>query len=199
MRDFDPLAAPTAPCHGAGVARQARNRGATGARRRSGRPPGTVLLTPEIQHTIVSYIEAGAWDYVAAEAAGIDGRTFRDWKARGERRHPTRSATPALVAFARAVREAKARARAAREIEVAQNKPEFWLTHQARSKPGREGWTEPVSDEDADLLTPRARYEPTLDEATETLRILLEAGVIHMPACSDPTCTCRRHEDPNDG
>ena len=166
--------------------------------KRKGRPAGSVKLTPEIERTIVSFIEAGAWDYVAAEAAGIDARTFRDWMARGEGRHTTRSATPGLVAFARAVREAKARARAAREIEVARHEPRFWLSHQARSKPGREGWTEPVPDEEAGAPG-GVSYEPTPEQAAETVRILLDAGAIEVPHCSDPACSCRLHGGPSDG
>ena len=36
-------------------------------------------LTPEVHHTIVEYIRAGAYDYVAAQAAGLDPSTFRRW------------------------------------------------------------------------------------------------------------------------
>ncbi len=154
------------------------------------------MLTPDIQRTIVSFVEAGAWDYVAAESAGIDARTFRDWLARGEGRHPNRSPTPELTAFARAVREARARARAAREIEVAAKEPKFWLTHQARSRPGREGWTDPVPDA---ATTSVLTFAPTPEEAAETLRILAESGAIPTGRCADPTCTCDLHRGPTDG
>lgn len=164
---------------------------ATKRRPRSpGRPGGSVMLTPEIERTIASYIEAGAWDYVAAEAAGIDARTFRDWMARGEGRHPTRAATPKLTAFARTIREARARARAAREIEVAAKEPKFWLAHAGRSKAGREGWSEPVPDE-AEAAEAKA-YVPTPEEAAETLRILVETGALKL-GCLDPSCGCAAH------
>ncbi|MGH2660718.1 MAG: hypothetical protein ACRDHS_13930 [Actinomycetota bacterium] len=167
-------------------------------RKGAGRPRGSVKLTPEIERTILSFIEAGAWDYVAAEAAGIDARTFRDWMARGEGRHSSRSTTPRLAAFASAVREARARARAAREIEVARHEPKFWLSHQARSKPGREGWTEPVPDEQND--SPAANsYEPTPEQAAETVRILIDAGAIELPRCTDPECSCSLHQEAEDG
>ncbi len=166
--------------------------------KRKGRPRGSVKLTPEIERTIVNFIEAGAWDYVAAEAAGIDARTFRDWIARGEARHRSRSATPRLVAFAREVREARARARAAREIEVARHEPKFWLSHQARSKPDREGWTEPVAAEEAGAPG-GVSYEPTPEQAAETVRILLDAGGIELPRCTDPACSCRLHGGSSDG
>ncbi len=167
-------------------------------RKRAGRPRGSVKLSPEIERTILSFIEAGAWDYVAAEAAGIDARTFRDWMARGEGRHRSRSTTPRLVAFAKAVREARARARASREIEVARNEPKFWLSHQARSKPGREGWTEPVADEEP-VASGLIAYEPTPEQAAETLRILLDAGAIELPRCADPGCSCSLHRGTTDG
>lgn len=166
----------------------------TKTRRRRGRPAGSVKLTPEIQHTVVSYIEAGAWDYVAAEAAGIDERTFRDWIARGEHRHPSRSPTPELEAFARAVREAKARARAAREITVADKEPRFWLSHAARSRPGREGWSEPIDAPDGSVSGAAIAYEPSPEELAETLRALVDAGAIPLPPCTDPTCGCKHHE-----
>lgn len=158
-----------------------------------GRPPGSVKLTPDIERTILSFIEAGVFDYVAAEAAGIDERTFRDWMARGEGRHPTRTRTRELTEFARSVREAKARARASKEIVVADKDPRFWLTHAARSRPGREGWTDPVeapTEEDDQGLS----YEPTSEEMAETLRALVEARVIEISPCGDPACRCARHE-----
>src|SRR3989442_14822683 len=132
------------------MAREVRGKSRSSApAKRAGRPEGSVKLTAEIEHTIVSLIDAGAFDYIAAEAAGIASRAFRDWVARGEHRHPTRRSTPELIAFAKAVREAKARARAAREITVADREPKFWLSHAARSKPGREGWSDPVEAEEA--------------------------------------------------
>lgn len=162
-----------------------------------GRPDGSVKLTPEVQETILAFIRAGAWDYVASEAAGIDDRTFRDWIARGEGRHPTRSQTPLLKAFAKAVREAKAQSRAAREIEIAKASPSFWLTHAARSQPGRDGWTDPVGDEIADVVD--IGYQPSAEEMAQTLRTLVEAGVISPPRCTDAACGCALHVEASDG
>ncbi len=146
--------------------------------RRQGRPVGTIKLTPDAEAVILTYIEAGAADYIAAEAAGIDQRTFRDYLQRGQGLHPKRASTPQLVRFAKAVMEAKARARAAREIQAAEHHVPFWLTHMARSKPGREGWTDPAEGEGGQLPVPV--YEPSLEEAAETLRVLLEAGVLSL-------------------
>src|SRR5947209_4968597 len=88
-------------------------------RRKTGRPLGSVTLTEQIVDTIVSYVRAGAFDHVAAEAAGISARTFRDWMARGEGRG-SRASSRKLRAFAERVREAQAEARAGAEIRVFQ-------------------------------------------------------------------------------
>jgi hypothetical protein len=146
---------------------------------------GTIKLTPEAEAQLLAYIEAGAADYIAAEAAGIDARTYRDYMARGLGTHSSRPSTPRLARFAEAVTEAKARARAAREIQAAEHHVPFWLTHMARSKPGREGWTDPVPD-DQGGSTLGLLYEPTREEAAETLRVLLEAGVLSLDGHSAP-------------
>ena len=90
-----------------------RDESGTRPRRPRGRPPGSVSLTPEIEHKILTYIRAGAFAHVASEAAGISRRTFFDWMARGRGEHPARSATPKLRAFARKVEQAHAEARVA--------------------------------------------------------------------------------------
>ncbi len=88
--------------------------------------------------------------YVAAEAAGISARTFREWMERGEGRHPTRPATPKLRRFVRMIDRARAEARVAAEAGIYREDPKFWLTHVARSRPDREGWTEPVAEDEAE-------------------------------------------------
>src|SRR5205085_9337285 len=103
-------------------------------------------LTDDQKRLIIAAIEAGATDYVAAEAAGISPRTLRDLRARAEGRHATRSSTPELEAFFQELDETIARARMRQEIEVAKSDPKHWLKYRARSKPGLEGWTEPVPD-----------------------------------------------------
>jgi hypothetical protein len=113
------------------------------APRRRGRPPGSESLTKERYQTILTYIRAGAFDYVAAEAAGVSARTFREWVARGEGTHPTRGSTPKLRRFAKEVRRAKAEVRAAAEVRMHREHPAQWLKYVARTRPEREGWTEP--------------------------------------------------------
>jgi hypothetical protein len=147
---------------------------------------GSIKLTADDEATMLAYIEGGSADYVAAEAVGIDQRTFRDYLQRGQGLHPTRASTPRLVRFAKAVIQAKARARAAREIQAAEHHVPFWLTHMARSKPGREGWTDPVEEEQGGQpLVPL--YQPSLEEAAETLRVLLDAGVLSLQEGHHPS------------
>jgi hypothetical protein len=97
------------------------------------------LLTPETWKAIVEAIRAGAFDWVAAEAAGIGRRTFYDWLKRGE------SGDQRFVRFLADVRQARAEARAGAEWAVHKRDPLAWL----RLGPGREredepGWTSPI-------------------------------------------------------
>jgi hypothetical protein len=101
----------------------------------AGRP---TLYTPERHRAIVAAIRAGAYDWVAAQANGIDPDTFRLWMRRGQigRKEP-------FLTFFNDVREARSQARIAAEIEVRKDQPFNWL----RFGPGRErddepGWTE---------------------------------------------------------
>jgi hypothetical protein len=121
---------------------------------RRGRTPGSVSLTPEIQWIITNYMRGGAYGYVAAEAAGISARTFLEWMQRGEGTHPTRPPTSELRAFAEAVRMAQAQARIGAEVRVYEGHPARWLANVARSKPGREGWSDPVQEEAGPGQTP---------------------------------------------
>jgi hypothetical protein len=110
---------------------------------RRGRPPGSVSLTREQWDTIVSYVRVGVFAHVAAVAAGVGVRTFQEWMARGESRHPTRPCTPKLKAFAREVRQAQAQARVVAETKVYRDRPAQWLKYAARTGPEEPGWTEP--------------------------------------------------------
>src|SRR5438093_1561258 len=68
-----------------------------------GRPKGSVSLNKQMAESILQFIRAGGFDHVAAEAAGISDRTFRDWMARGEGRHPTRSSSGSGPATSRSI------------------------------------------------------------------------------------------------
>lgn len=94
-------------------------------------------LTDELQQQIVSYIRAGAYDWVAAQATGIGKTTFYRWMQAGERgRQP-------YAGFFAVVREARAVARVAAEMEVKRDNPLAWLRYgPGRAKPEEPGWTE---------------------------------------------------------
>jgi hypothetical protein len=97
-------------------------------------------LTADLQEQIVSFIRAGGFPDVAAEAAGLPRQVFAIWMQRGERP----KARSKYRAFARAIREAEATARLAAETTVSKDKPLDWL----KAGPGKEsaerpGWTNP--------------------------------------------------------
>ena len=138
-----------------------------GGRKLRGRPPGTVSLTDEIAEKIVAYIRGGAFDYVAALAAGVADRTFRDWMARGEDRHLNRPPSPKLRRFAAAVRQAQAEARIGAEIRVYREQPRYWLAHAARTEPQRLGWTKPAKDQEFGDGQTLAERLAELDEMEE--------------------------------
>lgn len=94
-------------------------------------------LTPEVQKSIVKLIRDGAYDYQAARASGIDDSTFRRWMRAGERGNPI------YRPFCAEVRQARAEARTAAEIQVRKDNPLAWLRYgPGRERPGEPGWTE---------------------------------------------------------
>ncbi len=101
-----------------------------------GRP---TKLTLEVHAKVVAAIADGAYDWVAAAAAGIDDSTFRRWMQQGEwGREPYR-------AFRTEVRRARAQARIGAEIAVRRDNPLAWLRYgPGRERPGEPGWTQSV-------------------------------------------------------
>lgn len=97
-----------------------------------------VLLTPERSKAIVAAIRAGAFDWIAAEANGIDRETFKLWMHTGTRRK-----REPYLSFVRDVRAARAQARLSAEIEVRKEQPFSWLRFgPGREREGEAGWTE---------------------------------------------------------
>ncbi|MHB1423487.1 MAG: hypothetical protein ACYC3I_09895 [Gemmataceae bacterium] len=97
-------------------------------------------LTLALQEKIASFIRAGGFAHVAAEAAGLPREVFARWLERGER-----PGAPANYRnFARAIREAEAQARLQAELSVRGDKPLDWL----KAGPGKAsrdnpGWSNP--------------------------------------------------------
>ena len=100
-----------------------------------GRP---TLLTPERHRAIVAAIRAGSYDWIAAEANGIDRDTFRSWMRRGDK-----EPVEPYLTFVTDVRTARAQARLSAEIEVRRDQPFNWLRFgPGRERDGEAGWTE---------------------------------------------------------
>src|SRR5450830_636402 len=100
-----------------------------------GRPS---LLTPESHKAIVAAIRAGAFDWIAAEANGIDRETFKLWMRTG-----AQNESEPYLSFVRDVRAARAQARLSAEIEVRRDQPFNWLRFgPGREREGEAGWTE---------------------------------------------------------
>lgn len=116
-------------------------------------------LTPEIQASICTYLRAGGFPHVAAEAAGVPRQVFELWLRRGRARKPRRK----YRLFVEAVAQAQAQVRLLAEMAAYKKDPLTWL----KSGPGKEtpdnpGWTNPgknqakSGEDQADwLLTPR--------------------------------------------
>ena len=95
-------------------------------------------LTPELQRQILSFVRAGSYDWIAAEAAGISKSTFYRWMRQGEQ-----ARGGIYFDFHEEVRQAKAQSRVAAETEVRRDNPLAWLRYgPGRQRPGEPGWTE---------------------------------------------------------
>ena len=94
-------------------------------------------LTPELHQSIVAYIRAGAFDWVAAQACGIASSTFYLWLQQGD------AGDPQFVEFSEDVRRARAESRLAAEVEIRRDDPQFWLRcGPGKNRPSEPGWTE---------------------------------------------------------
>jgi len=98
----------------------------------------TPRLTPELQGRIASFVRAGGYPHVAAEAAGVSGRTLRNWLRRGSRA----GAKQPYRGFADEVRQAAAQARLRAEIGIIEKRPLDWLKcGPGKETPRRPGWS----------------------------------------------------------
>jgi hypothetical protein len=94
-------------------------------------------LTKALIATISATIQAGAFDYVACEAAGIHQASFYQWLIDAEQP----DANPLKVEFSESIATARAAARLDAEHRVFTEKPDVWLLRgPGRERPGRPGW-----------------------------------------------------------
>jgi hypothetical protein len=96
-------------------------------------------LTPLLQQQICTYIRAGAFPHIAAEASGVSADDFALWLSKG-----LSTKKGKYHSFACEVRKASAQARIAAEMQVWEQDPEKWLKHgPGKDKEGSEGWGQP--------------------------------------------------------
>jgi hypothetical protein len=127
----------------------------------------------------VKAIRNGAYDHIAAQAAGVHRDTFRNWMERGE---SDKLEDMEYAEFAQLVMQARADARQIAEGRVWKEKPDTWLLKgPGRERPGEPGWSNEttvnvntgdtpikltwVDDGEADA---EHHEESTNDSATET-------------------------------
>jgi hypothetical protein len=99
------------------------------------RPPAFDAAKAEL---LLSYLQAGAYGHVAAEAAGLATATLQAWLRRGLRK----GATEPYRSFARRYVQIKATARLQAEFTIFKKDPKSWL----KCGPGKEtaaspGWS----------------------------------------------------------
>ena len=95
-------------------------------------------LTSEVHQAIVDAVRNGCFDWIAAQAAGIDPSTFWRWMRRGER-----SSEQPFRQFCKEVKQARAQARQQAEALVFKESPFKWLRYgPGRERQGEPGWTE---------------------------------------------------------
>jgi hypothetical protein len=98
-------------------------------------------ITAKLQHDIVSFVQAGGFPEVAAEAAGIPREVFRRWMAQAGRPRSSKS----VRELAEAVRKAQAQARLSAETEIRTGRPLDWLKcGPGKDAPDSPGWTAPA-------------------------------------------------------
>src|SRR5436190_4438169 len=81
-------------------------------------------LSVQFIHDVCTYVLAGGFAHVAAEAAGVPADVFANWLRRGEKHR-----NPLHRQLVREVRRATAKARLAAELACFQNRPMDWLRH----------------------------------------------------------------------
>ena len=100
-----------------------------------------IELSESIRVSILNYIRAGGYDWVAAEAAGIPAEVFHDWMRQG-----ASEATGPLRDFFIEVMKARSQSRLKAEIDLRDENTLAWLRYgPGREQLGRPGWTESVS------------------------------------------------------
>jgi hypothetical protein len=140
-------------------------------------------ISAQAQTAILSYVRAGGFPMVAAEAAGVPRRDYLEWMRRGGQPRGGKK----YRAFYLAVAQAHAQARLKAELEVFQNRPLDWLRYgPGRDEPGAPGWgvavkPAPQQDDDAQFTLDH----PLVAALVEELKAALEPFPEACAAASD--------------
>jgi hypothetical protein len=141
-------------------------------------------FTPEVREKILQYIRAGAFEWVAAQAAGIGRATFYRWM---------RDPRAEYQVFADDVRQAHAVVRVTAEVEVRKMDPLAWLRiGPGRSKQDEPGWTEQVAitgpnggPVQTEQVEPSLDLSKLTDEELAQLRGLQAKITVSLPISAD--------------
>lgn len=119
-------------------AKSTRRKGISSQRKKGRKHLLTVIPLASLTR-MINYIRNGAYDWVAAQAVGIDPATFQRWMKDGG----LETAEAPIRQFYASVCEAKASARITAEVEVKRDNPQFWLRcGPGKTKPNQPGWTD---------------------------------------------------------
>jgi hypothetical protein len=138
--------------------------------------PRNFKLTPDVRHSIVAFITAGAFPHIAAEAAGIPAAVFEQWLARGNPLNRRRGWKPhkLYTPLWHGVMQATAQARLTAEVQALREDAVRWLMQgPGKERPHTPGWTQTVRPQPA-----HADAEPNLlldSRMQEVFRAVLQA------------------------
>jgi hypothetical protein len=156
-------------------------------------------LTPELQSRVLSFLRAGGYPAIAAEAAGVPRRLFEKWLRRGGHR----KAQSPFRAFAEEVRQASAQARLRAEIAIFDKRPLDWLKcGPGKETSGRPGWSVAPK---AHTAVRSREGNPLADPALQGILADMKDALTPYPearatlADKIPEWTRSRHKRPPDG
>lgn len=142
-------------------AKSSRRKGISSQRKKGRKHLLTVIPLTSLTR-MINYIRNGAYDWVAAQAVGIDPATFQRWMKDGG----LETAEAPIRQFYSSVCEAKASARITAEVEVKRDNPQFWLRcGPGKTKPNQPGWTDDKPDSIANQLLGSGSNSGLLDSS----------------------------------
>lgn len=158
-------------------AKSSRHKGISSQRKKGRKHLLTVIPLASLTR-MINYIRNGAYDWVAAQAVGIDPATFQRWMKDGG----LETAEAPIRQFYSSVCEAKASARITAEVEVKRDNPQFWLRcGPGKTKPNQPGWTDDKSDMVANnLLLGTDASEASISSDSQSVTIIQNQQVLVM-------------------